>query len=83
MDQSSGFGGSGCSRRWPRGLALDGNRLAIGTTIQELEAVDVTDVTRRLEPAGRHDACFLPRSCHVTGNIQIHEMAWGHGKDEG
>jgi uncharacterized protein (TIGR03032 family) len=21
----------------------------------------------------------LPRSCHVTGNIQIHEMAWGAG----
>ena len=31
---------------------------------------------RKLPPAGRHDACFLPRSCHVTGNIQIHEMAW-------
>ena len=31
----------------------------------------------KLEPAGRHDACFLPRSSHVTGNIQIHEMAWG------
>ena len=21
----------------------------------------------------------LPRSCHVTGNIQIHEMAWAAG----
>ena len=30
-------------------------------------------------PPGRHDACFLPRSSHVTGNIQIHEMAWGAG----
>ena len=35
--------------------------------------------TAKLEPPGRHDACFLPRSSHVTGNIQIHEMAWGAG----
>src|SRR6185295_3767641 len=28
------------------------------------------------EPAGQHDACFLPRSCHVTGDIGVHEMAW-------
>src|SRR4029077_18523687 len=31
---------------------------------------------RKLSPLGRHDACYLPRSCHVTGNVQIHEMAW-------
>src|SRR5262249_38999338 len=31
---------------------------------------------RRLEPAGKHDACYLPRSCLVTGDVQIHEMAW-------
>ena len=24
-----------------------------------------------------HDACFMPRACHVTGNVQVHEMAWG------
>ena len=23
-----------------------------------------------------HDACFLPRTTHWTGDIQIHEMAW-------
>jgi hypothetical protein len=26
--------------------------------------------------AALHDACFLPRSCHVTGDIGVHEMAW-------
>src|SRR5262249_1325233 len=30
-----------------------------------------------LEPAGKHDACFLPRSTHFTGDILIHEMVWG------
>jgi uncharacterized protein (TIGR03032 family) len=36
-------------------------------------------VAARLDPPGRHDACFLPRASHVTGNIQGHEMAWGAG----
>ncbi len=61
----------------PMGMALDGDRLAIGTTIQVWEYVDVPAVAARIEPPGRHDACFLPRGCHVTGNIQGHEMAWG------
>ena len=38
-------------------------------------------MTAKLDPPGRHDACFLPRSSHVTGNIQIHEMAWGTGDE--
>jgi len=24
----------------------------------------------------KHDACFLPRRSHTTGDVQIHEMAW-------
>lgn len=64
----------------PMGLALadGGARLAIGTTIQVWEFRDNPDVARRLEPAGTHDGCFLPRSSHVTGNVMIHEMAYGH-----
>jgi uncharacterized protein (TIGR03032 family) len=65
----------------PMGMALARDRLAVGTTIQVWEFVDVPAVTAKLDPPGRHDACFLPRSCHVTGNIQIHEMAWGAGNE--
>jgi uncharacterized protein (TIGR03032 family) len=65
----------------PMGLALQGNRLAIGAAAQVWEFVDVPAVTAKLEPPDRHDACFLPRSCHVTGNIQIHEMAWGQREE--
>lgn len=61
----------------PMGLALEGARLAIGTRIQVWQYVDVPAVAARLEPPERHDGCFLPRSSHVTGNIQGHEMAWG------
>jgi len=28
----------------------------------------------------RHDACFLPRWSHTTGNVQIHEMAYVDGE---
>jgi uncharacterized protein (TIGR03032 family) len=63
----------------PMDLAFDGSRLAVGTTIQVWEFVDVPAVTAKLDPPGRHDACFLPRASHVTGNIQGHEMAWGGG----
>jgi uncharacterized protein (TIGR03032 family) len=64
----------------PMGLALaDGSKLALGTTLQVWEFRDNRDVARRLEPSGRHDACFLPRRSHVTGNVQIHEMAYGAG----
>jgi hypothetical protein len=61
----------------PMGMALDGERLAVGTTLQVWEFVNVPDVAARLPPAGRHDACYLPRSSHVTGNILVHEMGWG------
>src|SRR4051812_31804346 len=60
----------------PMGLALAGDRLALGTKLQVWEFVDVPAVTARLAPPGRHDACFLPRDSHVTGDIQGHEMAW-------
>ena len=36
---------------------------------------------RKLDPPGKHDACFLPRASHVTGNIQGHEMAWVEGNE--
>src|SRR3974377_1875875 len=42
----------------PVGLALDGGRLAIGTTMQVWEYADVPAVAAKLDPSGRHDACF-------------------------
>lgn len=60
----------------PMGMALDGGRLAIGTAQQVWEFHNAPAATTRLQPPGRHDACYLPRACHVTGNVLIHEMAW-------
>lgn len=60
----------------PMGLAIDEHRLAIGTPGHVWLFRNVPAVGRRLEPVGRLDACFLPRSSHCTGNILVHEMAW-------
>jgi uncharacterized protein (TIGR03032 family) len=58
------------------GLAVDARRLAIGTRKEVWFLRNATDIAPRIEPAGQHDACFLPRSSHVTGDIGIHEVAW-------
>jgi uncharacterized protein (TIGR03032 family) len=54
----------------PMGMALEGDRLAVGTSMQVWEFVDVPAVAAKLEPPGRHDACYLPRSSHVTGSTR-------------
>jgi uncharacterized protein (TIGR03032 family) len=60
----------------PMGLAVQGNRLAIGTALEVWEFHNVPAVAAKLPPAGKHDACFLPRFAHATGEVLIHEMTW-------
>jgi uncharacterized protein (TIGR03032 family) len=60
----------------PMGLAAAGGRLALGTRKEIWFLRDAPDIAPRVEPAGLHDACFLPRSAHVTGDIAVHELAW-------
>jgi uncharacterized protein (TIGR03032 family) len=60
----------------PMGLALQGGRLAIGTAREIWEFHNVPAIAPKLPPVGKHDACFLPRSSHNTGEVLIHEMAW-------
>src|SRR5215216_3756769 len=60
----------------PMGMAIAPGRLAIGTAVDVWEFRNVPAVAAKLDPPGKHDACYLPRSAHVTGDIQIHEMAY-------
>jgi len=66
----------------PMGLAADCRRIALGTRDQIWQFRNAPDLAPQVEPRGTHDACFLPRSSHVTGDIGIHEMAWA-GRDAG
>ena len=60
----------------PMGLDLHGGRLAIGTRSQVFEYHNVPSVAAKLEPAGKYDACFVPRRSHYTGDVRIHELAY-------
>jgi uncharacterized protein (TIGR03032 family) len=60
----------------PMGLAAAGGRLALGTRKEVWFLRNAPDLAPRVEPAGLHDACFVPRSAHVTGDICVHELAW-------
>ncbi len=60
----------------PMGLAVDARRLALGTRTQVWVLRNAPDIAPRIEPAGQHDACYVPRSAHVTGDIRGHEIAW-------
>ena len=61
----------------PMGLAATGRRIALGTHNQVWTFRNAADLAPRVDPAGTHDACFVPRSSHVTGDIAVHELAWG------
>ena len=80
----------------PMGLAIADNRLAVGSSLNIWEFHNIPAVTKKLDEKGqgsegkpssasmefRHDACFLPRTTHWTGDIQVHEMAWvGRGNE--
>jgi uncharacterized protein (TIGR03032 family) len=60
----------------PMGLALHGNQLAVGVPGCIWEFRNLPALVQKLTPPERHDGCFVPRSIHYTGDIQVHELAW-------
>jgi uncharacterized protein (TIGR03032 family) len=64
----------------PMGMAADNQRLALGTALEIAEFRNMPAVARRLQDPPRHDAVYMARRAHVSGAIDIHEMAWDkHG----
>jgi len=67
----------------PMGLACDARRIALGTRDAVWTFRNAPDLAPQVEPVGRHDACFVPRASHVTGDIGVHEVAWaGETREE-
>jgi uncharacterized protein (TIGR03032 family) len=61
----------------PMGLAVNGcDRIALGCRDQIWEFRSAPAIAPLVEPAGQHDACFIPRTSHVTGDMCVHELAW-------
>jgi len=64
----------------PMGLAVAPGRIALGTRTEVWDLRDMPEAAAKLEPAGSHDACYLPRNRHVTGDIAVHELAFAGGE---
>lgn len=60
----------------PMGVAFDKNRLSVGSGAQVIDYFNMPNVGPKVEPVNTHDAAFLPRRTHVTGDIDIHEMGF-------
>jgi uncharacterized protein (TIGR03032 family) len=70
-----------CAFAKPMGVAANRNRLTVGGTNTVWEYLNMPAVAEKLEPAGKYDACYFPRRIHVTGDIDIHEMAYDHANE--
>jgi uncharacterized protein (TIGR03032 family) len=60
----------------PMGVAYDGRRLAVGTKAEIAVFQNQPELGQRLDPPGLHDACFVIRNRHATGDIRVHDLAW-------
>ena len=60
----------------PMGLAADPNRIFVGAARAVYEFRNVPAVAARLDPPDINDAVYLLRNVHVTGHVDIHEMAF-------
>jgi uncharacterized protein (TIGR03032 family) len=60
----------------PMGIAVGKNQFAVGATGEIVFFQDVPTNCERLESPGKRDACFVQRYAHLTGDIDVHEMAF-------
>ncbi len=64
----------------PMGITLAGDRLILGSRLEVWDYRNLPDAAARVDPPGTHDACYLPRNRHYTGDIAIHELAFAGGE---
>src|SRR5262245_57457178 len=58
------------------GMAVKPDAIAVAARAQIWHLQSAYELAARIEPTGRHDACYLTRTSHFTGEIQAHELAW-------
>ena len=59
------------------GMAINPTQMAVGGKDWVYLLRNDTKLASQIEPVGSHDACFLTRSGQYTGDISIHDLAWG------
>jgi uncharacterized protein (TIGR03032 family) len=65
-----------CGLDKPMGIAAYKEKLAVGTGYQLWEYANLPAVGKKIPAPREHDAVYLPRTAHITGDIDIHEMAY-------
>jgi len=60
------------------GFAVDGNSIVLATMTQIIRLQNIV-TGEETEPRG-HDKMFVPRTSHLTGNVEVHQV--GVGADE-
>ena len=58
------------------GVAHVNGRLSVGSGVNVIDYFNMPAVSQKIPPENAHDAAYLPRRTHVTGDIDIHEMAF-------
>jgi len=58
------------------GVAYRPDCIAVCTAREVWFARNAPELAANIEPLGRHDACYLARTTHFTGDISAHESAW-------
>ena len=59
------------------GMAINSGRMAVGGKDWVYFLKNDRNLAAQIEPAGSYDACFLTKSGQYTGDISIHDLAWG------
>ncbi len=59
------------------GMAVSPTQLAVGGKDWIYFLRNDRDLAPQIDPPGTYDACFLTRGGQYTGDISIHDLAWG------
>ena len=68
-----------CSFPQAMGMARTPSGLALASKHEVWSLNGQRELAAAIEPAGAHDIAFLARSCHITGPVMSHELAWCGG----
>jgi uncharacterized protein (TIGR03032 family) len=63
----------------PRGLAIHDNKLTVATYAEILNYYRYDQLSELGHAELQADSVFLPRNSHITGEINVHDLAWGEG----
>jgi uncharacterized protein (TIGR03032 family) len=59
------------------GMAISPTQMAVGGRDWVYFLRNDANLAPQIEPAGSYDACYLTRGAQYTGDISIHDLAWG------